>query len=333
MKTFLKKLAASLGLIMIALVLHAHTLTYVATAADDPVNANGSTVSPLERIQSIGTGTNLPDYETVGSTHPDAAPYLEGVAIVSSPILYAVDLFRYFLSGIALLMVVISAIRLVSTDQEDKAKEAKTSLIVGAIGLLVVQLADVVVKKMFFGEQGDAFENVATAKLYAEESVSQIRGIIGFVEAFLGAVAVFVIVLRGFILVTSVGDEEAIGKAKTHILYAVAGLIIVGIAELVVRGIIFPDAGDSLPDVNAGRKLIIQFTNYVSGFVALFSFLALFYGGYQYVVSAGNEEGTEKVKKIITGALIALLLSLGSFALVSTFIKLEDPVNVTTPAP
>lgn len=322
MKNFLKKLLASLALTSIVLVIHASTITYAGTATPP-------TSKPIDVLQSIGKGTNLPDYYTsgTGATHPDAPVTLEGVDVVASPILFALDLFRYFMSGIAIIMIIISAIRLISTDSEEKAGEQKTALLVGIIGLLVIQLADILVKKMFFGEQGDAFENIATAKLYAEESVSQIRGIIGFVESFLGAVAVFVIVMRGVSLVTSAGDEEAIGKAKTHILYAVAGLIIVGLAELVVRVIIFPDSGSALPDVNAGRKLIIQLTNYVSGFVALFSFLTLFYGGYKYVVSAGNEEATEKVKKIVIGALIGLMLAFGSFALVSTFVTLQDPVN------
>lgn len=327
MKNFFKKFVLTLLLISFALFLHASTITFAETTTP-------SATTPIERLQSIGKGTNLPDYSTTGtgSTHPDAPVTLEGVDIVSSPVLFALDLFRYFISGIAIIIIIISSIKLISTDSEEKAGESKTTLLVGIIGLLVIQLADIMVKKIFFGEQGDAFEDIATAKLYAEEGVSQIRGLIGFVEAFLGAVAVFTIVVRGFTLVTSVGDEEAIGKAKTHILYAVGGLIVIGIAELIVRVIVFPDNGNALPDVNAGRKLLIQFTNYVSGFVALFSFLALFYGGYQYVVSAGNEEATEKVKKIVIGAIIALVLAFGSFALVSTFVTLEDPVNTPNPS-
>ncbi len=322
MKRFLVKLGASLVLTAFVLVLHANTLTYAQATGS-------STQTPGERLIEIGKGTNLPDYYTSGpaATHPDAPVALEGVDIVSSPILFALDLFRYFMSGIALVMIIVSAIRLISTSDESKAEENKDTLIYGTIGLLVIQLADVVVKKMFFGENGDAFENVATAQMYAQESVSQIRGVVGFVEAFIGAIAVFVIVIRGVTLIGSAGDEEAIGKAKTHILYAVAGLIIIGLVELVVRVIIFPDNGSALPDVNAGRKLLIQLTNYVSGFVALFSFVTLFYGGYRYVVSAGNEEATEKVKKIVIGALVALLLAFGSFAIVSTFVKLPDPNN------
>lgn len=322
MKNFFAKFAATLLLVIFALIINASTLTYAETSTS-------STLTPIDRLQSIGKGTNLPDYSTsgTGATHPDAPVTLEGVDIVSSPLLFALDLFRYFMSGIAIIMIIISSIRLVSTDSEEKAGEQKTALLVGIIGLLVIQLADILVKKMFFGEQGDAFEDIAIAKLYAEEGVSQIRGIIGFVESFLASVAVFAIIVRGFTLITSAGDEEAIGKAKTHILYAVAGLIIIGLAEIIVRVIVFPDKGEALPDVNAGRKLLIQMTNYVSGFVALFSFVMLFYAGYRYVVSAGNEEATEKVKKIAIGALIALLLAFGSFALVSTFVTLKDPVN------
>ena len=68
-------------------------------------------------------------------------------------------------------------------------------------------------------------------------------------------------------------------------------------------------------------------TNYISGFIALAAFLSLFYAGYLYVVSAGKDEATEKVKKLFTAALIALVLAAGAFAAVNTLVKFEKPVD------
>jgi hypothetical protein len=287
--------------------------------------------NPLDTLKEVGSGTGLPDFTSSGQ-HPDAPPdYLQkGVGTVTSPILFALDIFRYAVSGIALVVVIIAAINLISTASDEEATKAKEAMVVGVIGLLVIQFADPLVKKMLFGEQGEAFQDLATSQVYAKESVKQLRGIIGFVQVFVAAVATFVIVIRGFMLITSAGEEEEMTKTKKHILYAIVGIVAVALSEVVVRGVIFPDAGQALPDVSKGNFIIIQLTNYLAGFVSILAFLGLFYGGYSYVVSGGNEEVTEKVKKIILGSLIALLISLGAFALVNTVIKLEPPKEEVT---
>ena len=312
----MKKFAKSL---LIAIVLMNLGLTLQMTTIDV------SAASPLESIKAIGEGTGLKSF-TVEGQHPDAPPdyALQGIGAATSPILFAIDMFRLAISSIAIIVVIVASVNLVSTASDDEAGKAKDAILIGIIGLLIIQLASVAVKKMFFGEYGDAFENVATTQIYAKETVNQVRGIIGFVEAFVGVAAVFVFVIRGFMLITSAGEEEEMLKTKKHILYAVVGLVAVALSEVVVRGVIFPDNGQALPDTEKARYIIVRLTNYMAVFVSSLSFAALFYAGYQYVTSAGDEESTANVKKIFTGAIIALLLSLGAFALVNTFLKFDD---------
>lgn len=331
MKKILKKLVGSLLLIHMALTIN----MAVVNAADDVApTPPGEVKTPIQSLRDVGEGTNLPSFIDSGQ-HPDAPPdYLQsGVSTVASPILFAIDIFRFVISGLALIYVFIAAAKLIGNPVEDEATKAKSHMLWGVGGLILIQLADVIVKKMFFGEQGEAFEDLATAELYAEETVSQIRGIIGFIQAFVAAVAVFVIVIRGFTLIASVGDEEELKTAKNQVIYGIGGLIIVGISEFVVRAFVFPDNGNALPDAEAGKVLIISITNYFSGFIAIFSFATLFYAGYKYVVSAGNDEETEAVKKTFFGALIGLLLALGAFAGVNTFVTLEARPDAQTPPP
>lgn len=290
--------------------------------------------TPLESIREIGGETDLPDFYETG-LHPEAPPqYLqEGVGTFTSPIYFAIDAFRLVIGSIAFLVVVFASIKLISTANEEEAKKAKSTLLMGAIGLIIIILADTIVKRMFFGEQGEAFEDITSAELFAEESVVQIRGIIGFIQVFVGITAVFILVIRGFLVLTSAGEEEALTKAKRHVLYAIVGLVAVALSEVVVRGVIFPASGETLPDVQKGRFVLITLTNYLAGFVSILAFASLFYAGYKYVVSAGNEEATEKVKKIIVGAVIALVLALGAFALVNTLIEFEPAYLEETETP
>lgn len=308
-----------LNLVLLAVILNVITLT--VSAAPDPKGVK----TPIESIKTIGEGTKvLPSFSPDGQ-HPDAPPDYSapGIGTATSPIYFAIDVFRYAMSGIALLMVFYAAIKLISTANEDEAGKAKTTLLMGVMGLIVIQLANVIVKKMFFGEQGEAFENIATTQVYAEESVRQIRGIIGFVEVFVGAVATLVIVIRGFVVLASAGEEESLTTAKNHVLYALLGIAVVALSEVVIRGVIFPEAGEELPDTERGKFILVNIVNFLSMFISLMAFAALSYSGYRYVISAGNEEENEKVKKIVIGAVISLLLALGAFAIVNTLIKFE----------
>lgn len=337
MKKFIKSLAIALLLINLGLtVTLAVSGQYVLAA--DPETGEAETendktsqgFNPIDTIIQIGDPTGLPNFYTQGDKHVDAPNDFteQGVGVATSPILYAIDLFRYLISGVALIMIVIAAVKLVSTADEEEAEKMRKNLVNGVIGLLVIQLADVAVKKMFFGESGEAFANEAVAKDFAQGSVEQIRGIIGFVEVFVGIVAVFVLVVRGFTLLVSSGEEEDITKARRHVIYAVAGLAVIALAEVVVRGVIFPAAGEELPDVNKGKFILVELINFITGFIAIICFAILFYGGYKYVVSAGNEEENEKLKKLMIGTIIALALTLGAFALVNTLVRF-DPKEVT----
>jgi hypothetical protein len=333
MKKILKQIV--LTFILVNLVL---TVNLGMALAADPTDctAGGSgqfQVGPQCELLKVGKYTNLPSFLT--GQHKDApGDYQQpGIGEVTSPIYFALDVFRYFISGIAMIVVIIAAIRLVSNSAPEEADKARNTLVYGILGLLLIQLASVIVKQMFFGEQGEAFSDAGNVEIFGEAANAQLRGVIGFMNFFVAAGAVLVIVIRGIVIITSAGEEEAMGKAKKHITYAAIGLIASGLSELVVRGFIFPDNGATMPDIDKGKQIIIMMTNFITGFMAIASFLTLFYAGYLYVVSVGKDEATEKVKKLFTAAVIALLLTAGAYAMVNTFVKFETPVDTAETLP
>lgn len=310
---------------MIKKIIQAALLSFMAivmTVGYMPVVAHAS--QPLNSIQEVGEKTQLPSFTATGQ-HPDAPPdYLQpGVGTLTSPAFFALDLFRYAMSAIATFVVITQAIRLVARSDDEEASKAKNVLLYGIIGLILIQVADYAVKEIFFGEQGDTFESLAFAQEDAETGISFFRSIAGLINIFLGTFAVMVIVIRGFTLIISAGSEESISAAKRHVIYAIVGLVAVGLSELIVRGFIFPDQGESLPDVRTGQQIIAMVTNYVASFIIIFTFVVLAYIGYRYVVSGGNEEVTEKIKKTFFGSIVALLLAFGAFAIVNTVLDLE----------
>jgi len=338
MKKFLEKIGIAVFLIILSEIF---TLTVFAASATDgsnfdpneeivpPVDTQSSVMTPLERMQNIGGETGLNPF-LVGQ-HPDAASDFAtpGLGTITSPYFFALDFGKLAFSGVAIIIIIYMSIKLVNTNAEDEYEKAKSGIFYGVLGFFLIQIADILVRKMFFGETGDIFSDAGSAQSYAEESVKQMRGIIGFVELFVGVAAVLVLVIRGFTMVSSGGDEEQLKKARNQIIYALVGIFLIGLSELIVRGFIFPNEGKTLPDVDVGKRIIVMVTNYISGFIAVICFAMLFYQAYKYVVSAGDSGEYDNLKKTALSIVFALLLAFGAFALVNTVISFEEPQEIS----
>jgi hypothetical protein len=62
-----------------------------------------------------------------------------------------------------------------------------------------------------------------------------IKEIINVLSVIVGVVAVIMIIWAGFRYITSGGKQESVTSAKNTILYAVIGLVIVALAQVIVR--------------------------------------------------------------------------------------------------
>jgi hypothetical protein len=62
-----------------------------------------------------------------------------------------------------------------------------------------------------------------------------IKNIVNVLSVIVGVVAVIMIVIGGFRYVTSGGKQESVTAAKNTIMYALIGLVIVALAQVIVR--------------------------------------------------------------------------------------------------
>lgn len=69
----------------------------------------------------------------------------------------------------------------------------------------------------------------------AEKLNNLIRRVINLLSIIVGFVAVVMIIIGGFRYITSGGSDTGVTSAKNTILYAIIGLIIVALAQLLVR--------------------------------------------------------------------------------------------------
>ena len=124
-------------------------------------------------------------------------------------------------------------------------------------------------------------------------------------------------------IIASGGADDTITAERKHIIWAMIGLIIVGLSEAIVKNIIFVDGGTQT-DLTAGWGIIIMLTNFLAGMIAIFAISMLLYGGYLYVVSTGNEQMTEKGRKVMISAILAIVVTTVAYALVNTFMKVSS---------
>lgn len=70
----------------------------------------------------------------------------------------------------------------------------------------------------------------------AEGNISGVvKGAINIFSVLVGIVSVIMIMVGGFKYITSQGDANSIGSAKNTILYAVVGLVVVALAQIIVQ--------------------------------------------------------------------------------------------------
>ncbi|HLG90751.1 MAG TPA: pilin [Candidatus Saccharimonadales bacterium] len=62
-----------------------------------------------------------------------------------------------------------------------------------------------------------------------------IASVINILSVVVGVVAVIMLIVGGFRYITSAGDTARVASAKNTILYAIIGLIIVALAQVIVR--------------------------------------------------------------------------------------------------
>ncbi len=84
--------------------------------------------------------------------------------------------------------------------------------------------------------------------------------------------------------------------------------------------VLVPPTGSGLPSSTVGA-IILNITNWILGFVVIFSVLAIIWGGVQYVTASGDESQTQEAKRIITDALFGLIIAGAAYAGVKVVVE------------
>ena len=247
----------------------------------------------------------------------------EGTTEITSTIWYLIDYIKYFMQGVAILVLIIGGVMFLTGGKDQKkVDDAKRTITYSILALVIITLGGVFVKQVFFGEYGDALSSQGFAESFGKEGSAMVKKIYEIVEIFVGSVAVLMIIINGVRISMAFGDQDARNKGIKRILYALAGLLLIGISEFVVKGILFPAHGTKLMAGDQALLLIKGITSFLSAFVAIAAFVMLLYSGYMYVISGADPDSAQKAKKILFGSIVGLILAAGAYAIINTLIKL-----------
>ncbi len=240
-----------------------------------------------------------------------------GESQLNAVILAVTRVLRNLLGGIAIIWIVIAGIRMImASGNEEKIKEQKSSIIYAVIGLVIILILERLIV-LIYGVQGMERGLVARPEGLSEE----ILGVVSFIKALIGSIAILMIMISGIKTIAAVGEEEKIAEQRKSILWIIVGIVIIVINQVIVENLYIQPVGQEeikLKNVENIIALIGKILQFALGFVGLIAFAALIYGAASMITNYGNDESVEKGKKIIKNAIVGIIVIISAFAIVST---------------
>lgn len=247
----------------------------------------------------------------------------------------AAKFIQYLLGGLALIMIGISAFRmLAATESEDEAKAAKKAMKWAVFGLLLATGAGLFIDQVFapkeaadlIGGPQDPAE-ISRQLLLAGQSRARVLVVsyVKYFQTFLGAGAILMLFIAGFKMITASGNEEVLTKQRKIITWIFLGLGVVLVSEVFVA-IFMPEKSGLIvtPGAQELRGFSAQIggiTNFLLTFSGGLSVLALIVGALYVSTAVANPEQIDKGKKILLGAALGIIVTISAYAIVNTILS------------
>lgn len=228
-------------------------------------------------------------------------------------------LFRQIVTIIAVLLIILQGYNMVTADADSAAiKKAGTAIGWTLVGLVVMNIAEVAVR-VFLDTTGvfgaiDPLDKDIPKNFYEQIALPLIR----FAFTFLAGLATLMIIVTGVQVLTTAGDEAKAKKLYANLATMVTGLGILILARPLID--IFYGSGKIDPQPGRAIELFLQVLNYILGFAALASVIAIVVAGLMMVFYLGNDGAVKKARQTIYGVLLGLALIISAYSIVTFFV-------------
>jgi len=253
--------------------------------------------------------------------------------------------FRRVFIPIAILLITIGAARIyLEQDSDESIKRSGKQIGIIGGGFMLLTFAFTLVENIFFGRQGEILRD--TDDLWAQDFAARLvqeiagnwyinpetnqlvvewGGLLAYVESFVIPIAVLLIIVHAFRMMTGASDE-AITNSGKKIAGVLSGIFLFYILRYLVNFL------TTRPDVDMSidaRKLIspteyqgqiidylTDWTNYLIGFLGLIGVAMMIYGGVKWATSYLNPASEESGRKTIIAAVVGLVLAFSAFVII-----------------
>lgn len=279
----------------------------------------------VEGIENIETAL----VAVVGLSVDDISLISDSVAILSATgerqlneITRAVaNTIKNLIAGLAVMWIVYAGARMIfAQGDESVITEQKKAILYAGVGLVSILLVGRGIDYLY-GPAGI----VRTELVRDQGFTNEVYGVVNFIKALVGTVAILFIVISGVRTLFATGQEDELTKQKTSILWIAVGLIMIAVDKIIIENFfIIPTQEQSdqirTSNITSVINVIGSVIQFILGFVGLIAFGALIYGAATMIMNFGNDEMVEKAKKIIKNAIIGILVILSAYVIVSTLV-------------
>lgn len=219
-------------------------------------------------------------------------------------------------------LVIIGARFVLSQGEEEAIQAAQKHFGFLVLGLLVVSVAQFAGFTIFNPAQSvnpDFFVNNNIQEAFYSKTM-QVKL---FIQVLIGGIALLSIVTSAFRIMSSVGNEEVIGKEKQLIQNLFFATILIISAEIIVTGVFYlPGAnreGASNQAASIGIEQIMGLVTALLSIVAAASLLMLILASLYYVISMGDEERAGRAKRLIIANVVAIIIVFSAYSVLRFF--------------
>jgi len=112
-----------------------------------------------------------------------------------------------------------------------------------------------------------------------------------------------------------------------RILFAIAAIAVLSVPFMASALTIDPSLGATLDLGTADLyTTVLNIIRWFLGFLGLIAVVFVLYGGFTWLTAAGNEERISKAKKIISAAVVGLIIVLLAWAIVSFVVNQSETI-------
>jgi len=210
-----------------------------------------------------------------------------------------------FVGLLALALFVYSASMLIFAQQDNAISETKQGYIYAMIGCATVGLASFIANGFSPG--------VGRGDIADVESINLgINNVITYILRILAAAFAANIVLQAFRLISSQGASDDTDRAKKRLVASFVGVAIILTAQAVVAA--------ATGDIGSVMSELVGLTNFLLTFVGAGALIVVVLAGMLLILSV-NETLKDKAKQMIKTAVIVLIISAISLAVIKIFIS------------